>query len=897
MGGDNLVEYSVVHLQQNIEDDGYTEIERETLKGLEGSITKAISKSYTGFTVQPFEQGKVSYNTEIQIKYDRNPVTFKFNITGGTGVTSVTKKYGTPVTKEIVPDPVLEGAAFSFWSPDLPETFTENGYYTANWNFTSYTIQYWFQNIEDNDYSQNEAYPDKTCYGKIGDVISVVPESISSFDLKEMDGVELIEEGQIIKVLYNRKKVTLFINLDGGTGNSFITGKAGAPVSQELIGSIVKQGYAFDGFDRELPETFSMDDNNKTVAKVLWKSEGDARYGIKFYKQSKYSDEDVYYEAPELKIVSIGKTGDYTKVEYRKETNQYIIDGTPFDITGFHPVAEDSVYTFKNKEILGDETTVVEIYLDRNVVTYTIDFNGGHLTNDESVTDENYTISGRYEEFVVLPELEKTGYTRDAELWEAESIPLFYPAECPPEKSHVIAKWNVNHYTVKYDYNIPEDTMPLKNEPNPIKNFEFDEPQKNPAGWIDRAYHVFVGLNTKADGTGVQINPDDDILNLTDKDGDEVTLYCQWKPYKAPEFENLTIKESQLSSSSYGYVLSFTDFTYSNDESAYINEIDTFLYIYLDGQLVNSKRMVTYNNDREEIKEFSFFDSSKKYTVSAKIIYKYTKDGKEYILEGGSSPEIFLYSRLTDITSRKFVSTNKNSVKIQADFPESEDGFSIVNVNCNKTDGTSVTFDASDIVVPGQSNIIEIQNLESDTYYECDIYIEDKHGNSLKTYSGDPIKVCTTPELQPGEASVGQIYYDDDTWSFVCEEDKTPVGIILALNDAGKPTRIFSYQYMFRSYKNADRDYLGYNFGTDNKFNSGWNWPATDDLKLLSKNNCIHKCVAVITTIPGFETQRRLSYGRCWVSSSYFVNVVDGEAGRVYAGEQCMVIHTRDITY
>ena len=60
LGQNNLSEYYVVHLQQNIEDDEYTEVERETLTGLEGSFSEAVEKSYKGFTVQPVVQEKIS---------------------------------------------------------------------------------------------------------------------------------------------------------------------------------------------------------------------------------------------------------------------------------------------------------------------------------------------------------------------------------------------------------------------------------------------------------------------------------------------------------------------------------------------------------------------------------------------------------------------------------------------------------------------------------------------------------------------------------------------------------------------------------------------------------------------------------------------------------------------
>ena len=66
--------YTVKHLQQNMDDEDYTSYETENMSGKTSDLTKAIAKSYTGFTPQPVNQKTIAADgsTVVEIKYDRN---------------------------------------------------------------------------------------------------------------------------------------------------------------------------------------------------------------------------------------------------------------------------------------------------------------------------------------------------------------------------------------------------------------------------------------------------------------------------------------------------------------------------------------------------------------------------------------------------------------------------------------------------------------------------------------------------------------------------------------------------------------------------------------------------------------------------------------------------------
>jgi len=136
--------YKVEHLQQNIADDNYTLYETETLSGKDGETTSAAAKPYEGFTARAFNQAaiKTDGSTVVQIKYDRNIITLKLNLDGGTTTTPLTDgeggtklltgKFGAKVELKNL----KKGSdILDVWTPELPSTFPAlpAETYTASW--------------------------------------------------------------------------------------------------------------------------------------------------------------------------------------------------------------------------------------------------------------------------------------------------------------------------------------------------------------------------------------------------------------------------------------------------------------------------------------------------------------------------------------------------------------------------------------------------------------------------------------------------------------------------------------------------------------------------------------------------------------------------------------------
>lgn len=85
------------------------------------------------------------------------------------------------------------------------------------------------------------------------------------------------------------------------------------------------------------------------------------------------------------------------------------------------------------------------------------------------------------------------------------------------------AIWKENKYTIVYSANGGDGEMTAMEDVLYTSNVNIEENKFNRAGY------TFAGWNTKADGSGRALSEGEVSKALTDKDGDTVTLYAQWK--------------------------------------------------------------------------------------------------------------------------------------------------------------------------------------------------------------------------------------------------------------------------------------------------------------------------------------------------------------------------------
>lgn len=218
-----VVNYTVKHYQQNVDNDNYVLVETETKTGLTNSLISAnLKKKYDGFKA-------LNYNTDVkiaadgstivEIKYDRNYYMLSLNLDGGYGVEPIYARYGAAIT---LGTPTKAGYTFTGWDKSVPTTMPANDVtLTAQWKVddrVDYLVQYWLENANDNDYSYDSSVTKTAAPGTNVKRTDVEVSSYTGFTFSSMDtNVAVAADGSsVVNVYYKRNTYTLrFENVRG----------------------------------------------------------------------------------------------------------------------------------------------------------------------------------------------------------------------------------------------------------------------------------------------------------------------------------------------------------------------------------------------------------------------------------------------------------------------------------------------------------------------------------------------------------------------------------------------------------------------------------------------------------------------------------------------------------
>ena len=151
------VDYTVIHYQQNVDNDMYREVERETKQGLTNSQVPESAKSYEGFYSLIYERPNIAADgsTVIEVYYDRYYYLMTFDLDGGYGTEPIYARYGASIGA--ITEPTKPGYAFAGWDKTIPTTMpAANTSYKASWTVgdsTKVTVVIWGENADDEEYS------------------------------------------------------------------------------------------------------------------------------------------------------------------------------------------------------------------------------------------------------------------------------------------------------------------------------------------------------------------------------------------------------------------------------------------------------------------------------------------------------------------------------------------------------------------------------------------------------------------------------------------------------------------------------------------------------------------------------------------------------------------------
>jgi uncharacterized repeat protein (TIGR02543 family) len=139
--------YKVEHYQENLV-GGYTLYETTTQIGTTAAIGVASYKTFQGFvsnTTYPssLSSGLILGNGSLilRVYYDRVSYLISFNTNGGSAISSINGKFGTPINAPA--NPTRTGYTFNGWSPIMPSTMpAANLSLNAQWSANQYNIVY-----------------------------------------------------------------------------------------------------------------------------------------------------------------------------------------------------------------------------------------------------------------------------------------------------------------------------------------------------------------------------------------------------------------------------------------------------------------------------------------------------------------------------------------------------------------------------------------------------------------------------------------------------------------------------------------------------------------------------------------------------------------------------------
>ncbi len=413
--------YTVKHWQQNLTDDGYTEVtaDKETKNGNVGELTAAAAKNYTGFTAQRFDQVTIAATgTVVNIYYNRESykVTYEYDDTEPDNATALpeeaTYKYGETVS--VAPAATATGYTFSGWkngTTPVSGTFTMPANHvtlTGSWTpaAVDYKVEYYFENVAGTDFVKDSTKTETVSTAKTGDPVSVNPKNFDGFAFdtdnanNKLSGTVLADGSLVLKLYYTRNSYKVTYAYEGTIRPTDATAlpeeatyKYGETVN--VASAATATGYTFSGWKNgttPVSGTFTMPANHVTLTGSWTPAAVD--YKVEYYFEN-VAGTDFVKDDTKTETVSTAKTGDPVSV------NPKNFDGFAFDT--------DNANNKLNGTVLADGSLVLKLYYTRNSYKVTYEYDDTEPENASALPAEKTYKYGA--EVTVAPDATATGYT------------------------------------------------------------------------------------------------------------------------------------------------------------------------------------------------------------------------------------------------------------------------------------------------------------------------------------------------------------------------------------------------------------------------------------------------------------------------------------------------------
>lgn len=274
---------------------------------------------------------------------------------------------------------IPEGEAFVYDSPEvmgyapieeekqidlneyLAKKFPEsgiNGNYTITVSYhpveVSYTVNYYWQNLEDDNYTLCESAKETGfTESSVGEIDGYKNKYKGFYALPYDTTTPIAADGStVVEIYYDRYYYLMTFDLGGGYGVEPIYARYGAPIK---VGEPTRPGYSFEGWSPTVPDTMpaytdEQIDNRENMYTAQWAA-GNATYLVQYWQENANDDNYSYVSSEE-------RTANAGSVVSGRGDKYY---------TGFHFDHAD-----QNVTVSGDGSSVVNVYYKRN--TYTLTF-------------------------------------------------------------------------------------------------------------------------------------------------------------------------------------------------------------------------------------------------------------------------------------------------------------------------------------------------------------------------------------------------------------------------------------------------------------------------------------------------------------------------------------------
>ena len=185
-------------------------------------------------------------NMTVKAQWEINQYTIAFDTNGGSEIAPITQDYGTEIT---APDnPTRKGYTFKGWDKEIPETMpAENMTVKAQWEINQYTIAF-------DTNGGSEIAPITQDYGT--EITAPDNPTRKGYTFKGWDK-EIPEtmpaENITVKAQWEINQYTITFDTNGGSEIAPITQDYGTEIT--VPDNPTRKGYAFRGWDKEIPET------------------------------------------------------------------------------------------------------------------------------------------------------------------------------------------------------------------------------------------------------------------------------------------------------------------------------------------------------------------------------------------------------------------------------------------------------------------------------------------------------------------------------------------------------------------------------------------------------------------------------------------------------------------